>query len=97
MNLTIDLDFTLKHGYFESITLALLRRNEVLRYSRRMSNAHSLFILYPFFGANTYVKTLARLAEQGYLTEEKVYFRGKYPHRLYKLTDKAFKEYNFGE
>lgn len=97
MILPIDLDFANEHSFGEAVVLALLRKNEVLRYSERMSNPHCLYSLYHLFGRVKIDKTLDKLAEEGYCTMKKVYFRGKYPHKIYKLTDKAWKEYNFGE
>lgn len=97
MTLPIDLEFAHEHGLGEAVVLALLRKNEVLRYSERMSNPHCLFSLYHLFGRGKMNTTLEKLEAEGYCTMEKVYFRGKYPHKIYKLTDKAWKEYNFGE
>lgn len=97
MQLTIDLDFAQEHSLGEAVLLALLRKNEVLRYSERMSNPHCLFSLYHMYGRGKIDRDLDKLEAKGYCTMHEVYYRGKYPHKIYKLTDKAWKEYNFGE
>ncbi len=97
MTIPIDLDWGISHGWIEATVLALLRRNEVMRYSKRMSTASALSRLYPVYCIYTYRVTLERLEKNGYLTMESVYIRGKYPYKIYSLTDKTWREYQFGE
>lgn len=97
MVLPIDIDFAAEHGYIEATCLALLRKNEVMRYSARMSTSSGLFRLYHLYQRRPIAKALERLNEQGYVSRRDVYIRGKYPYIIYSLTDKAWREYNFGE
>ncbi len=97
-NLTIDLEFADRHGYVDAIIIALMRKNELERYPARISSAGGMARIYPmFFNIKTYRIALDRLRDNGYLSESKQYIIGKYPVRIFKMTDKAIREYNFGE
>jgi hypothetical protein len=96
--LPIDLGFAEDHDFSEAVVLALIRKNELEGYPERLSTSGGLRRMYPqIFKIEKYRDVLDRLEKEGYLTEHKRYFRGKYPLRIYKLTDKAIREYVFGE
>ncbi len=97
MTLPVDLDWAMEHGWLEASILALLRRNEVLRYSAFMSTASALTRLYPIYSIKGFTRGLTTLYEQGYLNMRTQSVRGKYPFKIYSLTDKAWREYSFGE
>ena len=95
--LPIDLAFAENHSFSKAVLIALLRKNELEGYPDRISTSGGIARVYPQIYEIKKVRiVLADLEKEGYLSEHKRYIRGKYPIRIYRLTDKAIREYDFG-
>lgn len=96
--ITIDLEFAEKYGVTEALFLSLLRRFEVENYPERIFTHSTMQKMYPLYNRHTYRRAMLKLQELGYITvTERRLWKGRYIHCICKLTDKALREYRFGE
>ena len=94
---SIDIEFANKYGLPSAFFLAFLRRYEVDKSPPLMRTYSATCRMFGLFSRATYHKALILMKDEGFIETEARRYKGRNEFYVCRLTDKAYKEYRFGE